>query len=158
MGTAEDFADQVRPAGPAGPSLGPLPRTPSPKTPLSGAPFPEPPRTPYPDRPAPRPRLRPPPAGRPRPGPSPPPPAAPRDRAPSPPPEVLPAGLVGRPGAPPDPGCGPRLPGRRSPIRAGLCSGPPARCARAPSPAWALLGDEGLRGCLLRRRPESWGA
>ncbi|KAJ8797510.1 hypothetical protein J1605_017242 [Eschrichtius robustus] len=171
MGTAEDFADQVRPTGSAGPSPGPPARSPPPPArlgPLSWISPGAPARSACTPRARPRdpgrPRSRPP-ARRaaPRPGPCPHPSRSHRrDRVPSPnqgPPSW--ARRPSRPGAPPDSASGPSLPLRRPPTRAlgvfpGPCFGAQLGGPVLPGPARAILEAEGCRRLpprLLRRGP-----
>lgn len=174
MGTAEDFADQVRPAGSAGPSPGPparslLPRPPS--APSPGFPPGPPPGPPAPPGPGPEtpaaPRAGPRPAGPPRglgraltPDPT-------GGIAPPPPTRALPPGLAARPGrghpqTRPKPGL------RAQPALAppphpgsGCVPGPllrrPARRARPPQPGPGHPRSRGAASPAPEKGPEAPG-
>lgn len=181
MGTAEDFADQVRPAGSAGPSPGPPARSLLPRPPSAPSPgFPPGPRPARLHPPGPAPRPRPPPE--PAPGPQGRPEAWAVPSLPMPPegsrplPQAGPS-LLGSPPVPaggtpkpaPNPASGPSLPSRRPPTRAlgvfpGPCFGAQLGGPVLPSPARAILEAEGCQRLpprLRRRGPRprgAWGA
>lgn len=147
MGTAEDFADQVRPAGSAGPSPGPPARSLLPRPPSAPSPgFPPGPRPARLHPPGPAPRPRPPPE--PAPGPQGRPEAWAVPSLPMPPegsrplPQAGPS-LLGSPPVPaggtpkpaPNPASGPSLPSRRPPPGLWVCSRAPASAPSSVGPS-----------------------